>query len=55
MGIVVIGIANGAPFIIDAPPETTIVICDYDVRDVDESVLETDEDGDQYQSITLVN
>ena len=48
---VIIGISNCAAHRIDVPDDIRVIIRDYDIEGVDESVLETDEDGDQYQEI----
>ena len=50
---IIVGITRGMAFLISAPKSVEVVIRDYDVDGVDDSVLKQDSDGDFYQEIIL--
>lgn len=53
MDQLIIGVSKGVAYLISTPKSIKVVIRDYDVDGVDDSVLKQDSDGDFYQEIVL--
>lgn len=53
MNQIIIGVSKGVAYLISSLESVEVVIRDYDVDGVDDSVLRQDSDGDFYQEIVL--